>query len=277
LEAKIVSVLIRHDLDFPSPARAVTSASPVVFVHGSAGGLDSWDTIASLLAEEYEVWVFARRGYPPSDPHLGVKTFAHEVSDVEAVLAAVGRPAHLVGASHGATVALHSALQAHTEIRSLSLFEPPLFAAGRHLVPALERYRTLVAAGDFSGAATVFAEQVARIPATVLAGLAQTSDADRDQRELAGEAVGCMHDLEAMVADTPDMDRWTNIGLPVLLMQGGSSWAPIPETMDALATAMPWATRVTWPGQSHFATHTDPMSFVHALRQFLPKPPRPVS
>jgi pimeloyl-ACP methyl ester carboxylesterase len=255
-------------------ARQLGSGNPVVFVHGSAGGLDSWATIASLLAEEFETWVFARRGYPPSDPHPAAKTFADDVCDVEAVLAAVGQPAHLVGASYGATVALHTALHAHHVVRSLALFEPPLFAAGQHLAPVLERYRTLLAAGDFSTAARVFAEQVARVPATVLAGLAQASDADRDQREQAGEAIGCLHDLEAMATDTPDMDRWTNIDVPVLLMQGGASWAPIPETMDALAEAIPSATRVTWPGQSHFATHTAPTAFAHALRQFLQKQPR---
>lgn len=46
--------------------RRLGQGVPVVMVHGSAGGLDSWNDVTRLLAGEFEVWMYARRGYAPS-------------------------------------------------------------------------------------------------------------------------------------------------------------------------------------------------------------------
>jgi pimeloyl-ACP methyl ester carboxylesterase len=119
----------------------------VVLVHGSAGGLDSWDPIVPLLDDEFEVWVHARRGYAPSDGCRRPKTYADDVTDLRAVLAAAGGSAHVVGASYGGTVALHAALAGDPAIRSMVVFEPPLFAAAADPASVLEPYRRLVEAG----------------------------------------------------------------------------------------------------------------------------------
>ena len=81
--------------------------------------------------------------------------------------------------------------------------------------------------------------------------------------------IGCLHDLEAMAADTLDISRWARLGVPVLLMQGSETWAPMPATMDELARALPEAERAVLTGQAHFATHTAPAMFADALRGFL--------
>ncbi len=236
--------------------------TPVVLVHGSAGGLDSFDPVVPLLRDRYEVWVHARRGYPPSDGCRHPKTYADDVADLRAVLAAARGSAHVVGASYGGTVALHAALAEPAGIRSLTLFEPPLFAAGDELAPVLDEYRALLDAGDLGTAARLFAARVARVPAAILDALGPT---DPDP----AEAVGCLHDLEAMTADSTDVRRWTGIEVPVLLIQGAQTWAPMPATMDALADALPKADRVVLHGQSHFATHTAPDMFAAAVRRHL--------
>lgn len=254
-------------------ARRTGRGTPVVLVHGSAGGLDSWDPIVPLLADRFELWVYARRGYPPSDGCRHPKTYADDVADLRSVIAAAGGSAHVVGASYGATVALHAARAGGGEIRSLALFEPPLFAAGAALAPVLGEYRDLVAAGDITAAGRLFAERVARVPAPLLAAPAAadaTPKSTAQEAAAAAEAVGCLHDLEAIAADPADVHRWAPIGVPVLLMQGSETWAPMSSTMDALADALPKATRVVLSGQSHFATHTAPELFAAALREFLP-------
>jgi len=242
-------------------ARRTGRGAPVVLVHGSAGGLDSWDPITPLLDDEFEVWVYARRGYPPSDDCEQPKTYADDVADLRAVLAAAGGSAHVAGASYGGTVALRAAV-AGAALRTLVVFEPPLFAAGPAVASALAGFRELLAAGDVAGANRVFAAQVARVPAPILAAL---PDAGGDP----GEAVGSLHDLEAMAADTPDLSRWASIAIPALIMQGSDTWAPMPSTMDSLAAAMPAAARAILPGQSHFATHTAPGLFARTIRDFL--------
>ncbi|MFI7545327.1 alpha/beta fold hydrolase [Actinoplanes sp. NPDC049599] len=242
-------------------ARRAGQGIPLVLVHGSAGGLDSWEPILPLLADTFELWTYARRGYVPSGDCPRSKTYADDVADLRAVLAAAGGSAHVVGASYGGTVALHAALADDVAIRSLVVFEPPLFAAGAATAPVLEPYRHLLEAGDLGPAARLFAEKVARVPASLLAGFDAAGSAD--------EARGCLHDLEAMSADASEVDRWARVGVPVLLMQGSDTWAPMPATMDALAAALPKAERVVLAGQSHFATHTAPGLFAGVVRRFL--------
>ncbi len=248
-------------------ARRTGQGVPVVLVHGSAGGLDSWAPIVPFLADQFELWVYARRGYQPSDGCRHPKTYPDDAADLHAVVAAAGGAAHLVGGSYGGTVALHAAAADSTPLRSLTLFEPPLFAAGSAMAPVLDDYRRLLAAGQVTAAAQVFAEKVARAPAPVLAALAAAAG-DPDATA-AAEAVGCLHDLEAMAGDTTDVQRWRSIAVPVLLLQGDQTWAPVPATVDALADALPTAARVVLPGQSHFAPHAAPQMFATALREFL--------
>ena len=243
----------------PLAVRHTGRGTPVVLVHGSAGGLDSWDPVLPFLAD-LEVWVYARRGYPPSGDAAD-KSFADDVLDLAAVLSAVGQPAHLVGGSYGGTVALH-AVRSGAEVRSLTVWEAPLYSAGPSLRPVLDRYRELLDDGDLAAAGRLFAERVARVPAVMLDAL---GDTEMD----AAEAIGCLHDLEAMVADDPDVARWAGIDVPVLLMQGSDTWSPMPEAMDALAAVLPGATRATLEGQNHFATHTAPEQWAGPLRRFV--------
>lgn len=67
---------------------------PVVLVHGSSGGLDSWAPLLPYLADEFSVWVYARRGYAPSDARLDATSFNDHAGDLLAVMAAAGGSAH---------------------------------------------------------------------------------------------------------------------------------------------------------------------------------------
>ncbi|MFC7533054.1 alpha/beta fold hydrolase [Actinoplanes sp. GCM10030250] len=244
-------------------ARRTGRGEPVVLVHGSNGGLDSWDPIVPLLAGEYELWVYARRGYPPSGASRDGKTFADDLADLRAVLDAAGGSAHVVGASYGAVVALHAGRDISAGTRTLTAFEPPLFAFGAAVAEVLTRYRDLLARGDLAAATLLFAAEVARVPEAMLAALAGAAPLP------AAELAGSLHDLEAMAADVPDLARWAGLEVPVTLIQGSETWSPMPETMDALGAAMPFASRVVLPGQSHFATHTAPEMFAEVVRQSL--------
>ena len=263
--------------------RRMGSGESMVLLHGSGGGLHSWQAVADDLAGDYEVWLVARRGFGPSDVPDGANSFPAEIEDVRAILARArtesGRDAVLVGASSGATLGLHTALADPGGIRALCLYEPPLFAAGPGLVPALQQYERLVAGGDLAGAAVVFAQQVARVPAPLLAALAAADDADdaeasddadaSDSVEAARSAIGSLHDLQAMAADSEDIARWSGVRVPTLLMQGADSWDPLPATMDALAAVLPNVERAIWDGQMHFATMTAPGLVAATIRRFV--------
>ncbi|MEU4163948.1 alpha/beta hydrolase [Actinoplanes sp. NPDC026670] len=244
--------------------RRVGAGDPVILLHGSGGGLHSWAAVAERLAGSFELWMPARRGYHPSDVPPGRKSFRDEVADVLAVLDTIGRPAHLAGGSYGATLALHTAAAEPSRLRSLSLFEPPLFAAGDALTPLLARYRTALAADDAAGMFTVL-DEVTRVPPEVVAAFQAAAG---DRRIDPATATGWLHDLEALTGDTTGPATWSTITVPALLMQGADTWAPMPATMDALAAALPGVRRVIWPGQSHFAMMTAPGLVADTLRDF---------
>jgi pimeloyl-ACP methyl ester carboxylesterase len=247
---------------------------PVVLVHGSAGGLDSWNPVTKLLSDDFELWVYARRGYAPSAECVRPKAYADDAADLEAVLDAAGGSAHVVGGSYGGTVALHAACASPAAIRSMTLFEPQLFAAGPKLSATLDRFRSSLDAGAVATAMRLFAEEVSRVPATILDALADVGGKPLDAAEqavAAAEAAGSLHDLEAMAGDAADIRRWAHIDVPVLLMQGSDTWPPMPATMDALADVLLTAGPAVLAGQSHFASHTAPEMFAGTIREFLTK------
>ncbi|RKR87012.1 pimeloyl-ACP methyl ester carboxylesterase [Micromonospora pisi] len=252
--------------------RRVGSGDPVVLVHGSGGGLHSWAVVADQLADDHEVWMPARRGYGPSDVPPGSKSFKDETSDVIAVIEAAGgssgKPVHLVGASYGATLSLHTASAAPRDLRSLAIFEAPLFAAGTKTVLLLDRYRAAFERDDARAMAVVLNE-VTRVPAEIVAAFAAASD-DRkpDPVEARRSAIGWLHDLEALAEDSTDIARWSSITVPTLVMQGADTWEPMPSTMNSLANTIPGARQVIWQGQSHFVTMTAPTLVADTLRRF---------
>ncbi len=244
----------------------VGTGDPVVLVAGSGSGPDSWTAVAEVLAGEFEVWSFVRRAYTGGSPARAPRTFAAEVGDLRAVLDVVGRPAHVVGASLGATLALHTARADPAGIRSLVLFEPPLLLAGSQVGEVAVRHRALVAAGEYRAAGLLVAREVLHAPSFLLDALAQAPD--QEPEEAAREAHGWEADLAQLADDDRDVTRWSALALPTLILQGGRTWSPVPEGVEALAQALPHAERICWPDESHFVTATAPGLFAAAVADF---------
>lgn len=103
---------------------------PAVFVHGTFGwGLDTFPE-QRALANEYRVLLVDRRGFGRSGPPERAEGWPADMHDVAEVLDEVG-PAHLVGQSYGAVVALLAAGLRPERVRSLVAIEPPAFGLAR--------------------------------------------------------------------------------------------------------------------------------------------------
>jgi pimeloyl-ACP methyl ester carboxylesterase len=125
----------------------------LVFVHGSFGsGLETFRNQLSL-ADARRVIIVDRRGYGGSS---GVSDgWPIDTEDLVALLERVG-PAHVVGHSYGAVVALLAAARAREQVLSLVVIEPPAFELARGdpdadattaaMKPVYERARDLDAA-----------------------------------------------------------------------------------------------------------------------------------
>ena len=101
------------------------TGDPAIFVHGSFGwGLDTFPE-QRALSDEYRIILVDRRGFAGSSS-LEAMGWPADMHDVAALLDDVG-PAHLVGQSYGAVVALLAAGLRPQLVRSLVAIEPPAF------------------------------------------------------------------------------------------------------------------------------------------------------
>ena len=134
---------------------------PVVLLHGGFATIETWEAQAAALAERYQVFLPERRGHGRTPDVAGPLTYENMAADTAAFIEALGiRPAHLIGWSDGASVALYLALRrpelvrrvicmgaaawfdgltpkAQAEAQSLALesFPPSLIEAHRSLSP----------------------------------------------------------------------------------------------------------------------------------------------
>ena len=140
---------------------------PVVFVHGSWGNASSWDPLLGHLPDGYRLIRYDRRGHSRSATPPGQGSVRDDVADLAGIVREIaGRPAHIVGNSFGATIALRFA-GAHPDlVRTLAAHEPDAWSVAPDdpAVVAVRRIEEpvveLLARGDMEGGARLFIETI---------------------------------------------------------------------------------------------------------------------
>ena len=100
---------------------------PLVFVHGGLGDLHTFQRQVQEFATSFRVIAYSRRFSPPNAPprEKDVNPLSNHVADLRALITQLkATPAHLVGNSYGAYVALVLAVDHPKLVRSLVLGEP---------------------------------------------------------------------------------------------------------------------------------------------------------
>jgi pimeloyl-ACP methyl ester carboxylesterase len=97
-------------------------APAIPFLHGLTQSRDTWDEIAQHLQNQYCVWTLDFRGHGHSD-RAPKYDLSGSVSDAETALAAIERPAIVVGHSLGACVA-EVLGQSNSKVRAIFLEDP---------------------------------------------------------------------------------------------------------------------------------------------------------
>ena len=102
---------------------------PIVFVHGTLGDLNVFRAQAQTFATRFRVISYSRRYHPPNARPRAqdVNPLSAHVADLRALVKELkATPAHLVGHSYGAYIALALSVDHPELVRSLILGEPPV-------------------------------------------------------------------------------------------------------------------------------------------------------
>lgn len=245
-------------------ARRSGEGVPVVLVHGTLYGISAFSMVELEIADRHATWVYDRRGRGGSGDRPDDHSLQREIEDLQAVLAAAGAPAHVVGHSYGAVVALAAAASG-AAMRSLVLYEPPLRQdqLDHRIITQVE---ALVASGDLDGAITLMAT-----------GLAGVTD---DELALPRRITPIWNQLRAGVASTPrELEvvagvDWGGFDLPVrdrpvLVIRGDRDHSPVYPRPEDLPRFVADAEVVTIAGQGHLATTFAPARFAEVVLDFI--------
>ena len=111
------------DLALAASVYGAPDAPPVLLLHGISNSRDVWYDWAAELSDRYRVFTLDFRGHGHS-ARAPRYTIADHVSDVTAVLEAIGVPTRVVGHSLGGVIAGVLSQQAHPLVHSALLVDP---------------------------------------------------------------------------------------------------------------------------------------------------------
>jgi pimeloyl-ACP methyl ester carboxylesterase len=226
---------------------------PLVLVHGATADHSRWAPALPALEEHFTVYSYDRRGRGESGDAADY-SLAHEYEDAVAVIESAGEDVNVLGHSLGGVCALEAALLTD-RIRKLVLYEAPIgfVAPPPHVVQELE---ALLEAGERDELVAAFMRDVAGLPPDQIelmrslpAWQARIAAADTIPRE-----------ERANREYAWDPDRFRELAVPTMYLQGGDSPEPFRLAGEALEAALPNCRVVVMPGQRHAAIDPAPSS-----------------
>lgn len=257
--------------------REVGDGEPVLLLHP---GFIADAMVPLLSAEElsaYRLIAYHRRAYGDSDRAAGPVSVERHAADALALLDHLGaRPAHLVGHSFGANVALQIAVQHPAAIGALVVMEPLL---GFLLAPETAAY--VGAAAEEAFPAFAAGEHDRALDAWLSGAFGPGFRATLD-RALPGAWDTAVADAPAPFGgEVPALQGWAfgpadlaAVAAPTLsVVNSGTYWAGFRETHDQLLATIPGCEGVAVPVHGHLLQVADPAPVAAAIADFLRRHP----
>jgi pimeloyl-ACP methyl ester carboxylesterase len=246
---------------------------PVVFVHGFACGIRSWDPQVRALSRTTRVVAYDVRGHGLSDAPSDAASYGQptSVDDLRGLLAHLAiRRAAVVGLSMGGNIALNFALTYPAMVSALVVADTGAGSDGTSdwIEGAHVFARALEAGGverfaDMAMANPLFARYVARGP-----------EAQRFIRSclMTHRAHGLAHTAREVLAKRPTIyslrERLERLRVPTLLIVGEHD-QPCRKVHDFMARTIPGARHLVLPGIGHLSNLEAPARFTAAVRRLL--------
>ena len=253
--------------------RMAGSGAPAVLLHCSLAHSGAWAAVMAGLADRLAMVAIDLPGHGETefDPALDIQDQACETTI--AVLERMETPAHLIGHSFGATIALRCAVERPDLVASVSMYEPVYFsllAAGnppayaREMADA-EAFSKHLLAGEWRQAAEAFLDRWGSH-----GGFRAMPEAQ--QKYMLKTIPMILANTPSVIEDRVGPVTLENIGqleMPCLLMEGAHSPATIGQLNDLLETALPNVERRIFQTTGHMGPISHAPEFVRVVRSFL--------
>jgi pimeloyl-ACP methyl ester carboxylesterase len=235
----------------------------VVILGGVLGDRSQQAPVAELLAKEFTVFNFDRRGHGESEdnPPYAVE---REIEDIDAVLDAAGGSAFVYGTSGPGVLALHAASAAPgAKMQRLAIWEPPFIVdSSRPKVRSdyKAELESRLAQGRRGDMVELFFTEAVGLPAEFVAQMRQAPWWAAQE----GMAHTTIYDATLMGDYSLPRAKVAAVQVPTLVLDGGQSpW--LTASADAVAAALANGQRRTLAGQQH---NVEPAAIAPALIAF---------
>lgn len=241
----------------------------VILVTGATSTRDGLSELARLLASDFSVYYYDRRGRGDS---TDTQPFSveKEVADIEALIDVSGGSAYLFGISSGGALALEATISLAEKIKKLAVYEIP-YDDSEAGIKIWHEYRTKLSEfikDNRRGDAVALFMKFVGVPDEMLEGMRQAPF----WKGLEAIAPTLLYDAAALGTDrTVPTERVASVTAQTLIMDGGGSLKLMPfmqVSAEALAKAIPGALRQTLEGQTH---NVDMKVLAPVLREFFLK------
>jgi pimeloyl-ACP methyl ester carboxylesterase len=243
---------------------------PALFIMGTSGDGGHFDKVADLLADEFTVVTYDRRGNGRSPRPSGWNTTSPEeqADDAAALLDALGlAPAAVFGTSRGAVVALELSIRHHDAVRGVILHEPALYALVDDPAELRRTVTALIERGMASGGARAAIERFWRF----VAGDANWENLKASLRErmLASAETDLEVERGRFEGYLPDDDTLGAIAAPVQVLISEESHPFFAQAARRLAERL--RVDVGWTPGTHTPYLDRPQELVQTIRPFFQK------
>jgi pimeloyl-ACP methyl ester carboxylesterase len=224
--------------------------APLVLVSGAFCDRHSTRSLATVLAPDFTVYEYDRRGRGASGD---TAPFAveREVEDLAAVADVDGGAPFVFGHSSGAALTLEAAARG-VPMKKLVAYEPPYIVDNSRERPDADlrqRLEALVSAGDRGGAAKLFLSEAVQVPPDVVAMI----EGGPGWPGMTAIAHTLSYDIAACHDTEMPVDRLGGIHVPTMVLGGANSPEWFHDTVRTVAAAIPRAQHRFLEGQDHGA------------------------
>ena len=225
------------------------SGPAVVIVGGVLGDRSQQAPVAELLAANFTVYNYDRRGHGQSGD-TAPYAVDREIEDLDAIIAAAGSSAFVYGTSGCAVLSLEAAARGlGSKIKKLVIWEPPyIIDNSRPPVPSdyKDQLVTMLAEGRRGDMVELFMVKAVGMPAEFVAPMRQAPWWQFNEMV----AHTLVYDATLLGDYAMPTDRLATVTVPTLVVDGGTMpW--MSHAADTVAKTLPNAQRHTLAGQPH--------------------------